>query len=61
MALSASPTLNQNGQRADVAIRADYDPKSNWTGYGYLQGTVVKSGEREANNRVGLGGTADTH
>jgi hypothetical protein len=55
---SASPTLNKNGQRTDAALRADYDPKSNWTGYGYVQGTVARSGERDANNRVGIGGTA---
>ena len=54
---SASPTLNQNGRRLDTAVRAEFDPKLNWTAYGYVQGTLLRDGEREANNRIGFGGT----
>ena len=54
---SASPTLNQNGRRVDIGVRLDFDPKASWTTYGYVQGTASRTGEREANNRIGVGGT----
>jgi hypothetical protein len=54
---SASRTLNQNGRRTDVAVRADYDSKRDWATYGFVQATVDRTGERDANNRIGIGGT----
>jgi hypothetical protein len=55
-AASASPILNQNGMRTDVAIRADYDSKRDWGTYAYGQVTAARTGERDANNRIGVGG-----
>jgi hypothetical protein len=55
-ALSASPTLNQNGMRTDLAVRADYDSKRDWGAYTYGQVTAARTGERDANNRIGIGG-----
>jgi hypothetical protein len=54
---SASRTLNQNGRRTDVAVRADYDSKRDWATYGFVQATIDKTGERDANNRIGVGGS----
>ena len=53
---TASPILNQTGSRTDLAFRLDYDSHKDWGTYGYLQGTAERSGQREANNRIGFGG-----
>lgn len=54
---SASPLLNQTGRRTDVALRIDYDSHRDWESYVFGQVTVERTGERDANNRVGVGGT----
>lgn len=57
---NASPTLSQNGDRTDAVMRMDYTPddakKAGWSAYGYGQGTLEKSGNRNDNNRYGVGG-----
>jgi hypothetical protein len=57
---TASETLNEEGDRTDVALRAEYDSDpagdGDWGLYGYTQGTVHRSGDRDRNNRVGVGG-----
>lgn len=62
---NASPTLSQNGARTDLQLRADYAPlkdggkpgeKEDWSLYGFVQGTLERTEERDANNRVGVGG-----
>lgn len=62
---NASPTLSEEGSRTDVQLRADYAPdkdegqpgeKEDWSLYGFAQGTAHRSGERSANNRLGVGG-----
>lgn len=62
---NASPTLSQNGTRTDLQLRADYVPlkdggkpgeKEDWSLYGFVQGTLERSEERDANNRAGVGG-----
>jgi len=67
--LIASPTLAQNGERADVIARLGYKPlkgdgdegkpggPEDWDAYGFVQGTAARSGDRDANNRVGVGGS----
>ena len=55
--VSASPTLNQDGRRTDIAIRADYNSLRDWTTYAYGQVTAERTGSRDANNRIGVGGT----
>ena len=47
----------KEGDRLDLAVEAAYDSKSNWTAYGFAQGTAATSGNREDNNRVGAGGS----
>jgi hypothetical protein len=53
---SASPILDQQGSRTDVAVRLDYVSHKDWGLYGFLQGTVERTGDRNNNNRVGVGG-----
>ncbi len=61
---NASPTLSRTGARTDVILMADYAPlreggqpgeKADWSAYGFVQGTAERSGNREENNRAGLG------
>jgi hypothetical protein len=61
----ASPTLSQNGGRTDVIARLDYKPlkedgqpgeREDWEAYGFVQGTASRSGDRDENNRAGVGG-----
>ncbi|THF61961.1 OmpA family protein [Pseudothauera nasutitermitis] len=60
-----SSELSEEGERTDVAVRVEYQPlkedgeageREDWEVYGFVQGTVAKSGERRDNNRAGLGG-----
>lgn len=59
----ASPSLAQQGKRTDVVARLDYQPQraeggaDDWSLYGYVQGTVARSGERDDNDRAGVGGS----
>lgn len=62
---NASPTLSENGGRTDAIVRTDYQPlkpngkpneKDDWSAYGFAQGTVERTGDRDENNRAGLGG-----
>lgn len=55
LAQSASPVLNQNGTRTDLALRVDYDSQHDWGVYAFGQVTAEKSGQRDDNNRVGIG------
>lgn len=46
------------GSRDDVALQLEYAPEDqDWSTYGFVQGTVNRTGDRERNNRVGLGGS----
>ncbi len=54
---SASTTLSTNGSRLDGVLRLDYGLGPRVDVYGYIQGTLDKSGSRVDNNRVGLGTT----
>ncbi|MYM61755.1 OmpA family protein [Pseudomaricurvus sp. HS19] len=47
----------EEGERADLRVQAGYDPGTDWTTYGFVQGTVTSSGTRDENNRAGVGGT----
>ena len=54
---SASSTLSSNGSRLDGILRLDYGFGPRVDVYGYIQGTLDKSGSRVDNTRAGLGGT----
>ncbi|MGE0386467.1 MAG: OmpA family protein [Gammaproteobacteria bacterium] len=67
---NASRLLSERGGRTDLVARVDYAPLAGgasgagaqprhkpWDLYGYVQGTVSRSGERHDNDRYGLGGT----
>jgi uncharacterized repeat protein (TIGR01451 family) len=50
------PVTQEQGKRTDAAVRVGFDPKSRWSGYGFAQNTLAKSGDRENNGRYGVGG-----
>jgi len=47
----------EEGERTDAVVQAAYDPNGLWRGYGFVQGTVSATGDRDDNNRVGVGGS----
>lgn len=57
---TASSYLNRAGVRSDLAVKLGFKPdagsRSDWSSYGFVQGTVDRSGDRRRNDRVGLGG-----
>ena len=54
---NASTALSTNGSRLDGVLRLDYALSPRVDVYGYVQGTLDKSGSRVDNNRAALGGT----
>ena len=47
----------EEGDRTDAVVKVLYDSRARWTTYGFVQGTLQTSGNREDNNRVGAGGS----
>ena len=50
------PATQEEGKRTDTVARLQYDSLARWSTYGFMQGTVQTSGNREENNRFGAGG-----
>ncbi|MFP6630741.1 MAG: OmpA family protein, partial [Myxococcota bacterium] len=50
------PLTQEQGNRTDAIAQLDYDSRGRWSAYGFGQGTLAKSGNRDDNNRYGLGG-----
>lgn len=51
------PETQEEGDRTDLVARVLYDSKARWTSYGFIQQTVLTSGDREDNARIGAGGS----
>jgi flagellar motor protein MotB len=51
------PETQEQGDRTDVVARVLYDSQARWSTYGFAQGTVQTTGNREDNARVGAGGS----
>jgi len=51
------PATQQLGDRTDVVAQLGYDSLVHWRAYTFAQDTVSKSGDREDNGRVGVGGS----
>ena len=50
------PLTQEQGYRDDLNVRLTYDSRQRWSSYGYAQQTLQISGNREQNNRLGVGG-----
>ncbi len=51
------PATQDQGKRADGVVQLTYDSHTRWTAYGFVQGTIKATGERETNDRIGAGGS----
>jgi hypothetical protein len=51
------PATQEIGERTDAVAQLQYDSRKQWTTYGFAQGTIQSSGNREGNNRIGAGGS----
>ncbi|MFU8816482.1 MAG: OmpA family protein [Pseudomonadales bacterium] len=51
------PLTQEEGVRTDGVVLAAYDPASHWRAYGFVQDTLDSTGTREANGRIGAGGS----
>ena len=47
----------QEGERTDAVAQVGYDSKERWRAYAFGQGTIEATGDREDNNRGGIGGS----
>jgi len=47
----------QQGERNDAVVQIGYDSGERWSTYGFVQETLSVDGNREENNRVGVGGS----
>ncbi|MEZ4278345.1 MAG: OmpA family protein [Myxococcota bacterium] len=54
---SAVVVVTQNeGDRTDVVVQAEYDTRGRWKSYVFGQGSVLATDDREENHRGGIGG-----
>jgi hypothetical protein len=51
------PLTQEQGDRKDAVVQAEYDSKGRWSAYGFVQDTLSVTGDREENGRVGTGGS----
>ncbi|WKD48540.1 OmpA family protein [Microbulbifer spongiae] len=53
---TAVPATQTQGERTDMAVEARYDSGEDWSAFGFVQNTLEVTGNREDNNRIGVGG-----
>jgi hypothetical protein len=51
------PLTQQQGERTDAVVQMTFDHSALWRAYGFVQETVASSGGRQANGRIGVGGS----
>jgi flagellar motor protein MotB len=51
------PLTQEQGERTDAVAQVMYDPHEAWRAYGFAQSTVASTGNRENNDRIGVGGS----
>jgi lipopolysaccharide assembly outer membrane protein LptD (OstA) len=54
---SVVPLTQEQGKRTDAVAQVAYDSLASWRAYLFGQDTVEKTGDREDNGRVGVGGS----
>ncbi|MBE0583226.1 MAG: flagellar motor protein MotB, partial [Desulfofustis sp.] len=50
------PSTQELGERTDGVGRVTYDSQKSWSAYSFVQQTIVTTGNRENNGRIGAGG-----
>jgi flagellar motor protein MotB len=51
------PLTQEQGERTDALARLLYDSRQRWTAFGLAQNSLATTGNRERNNRYGVGGS----
>jgi flagellar motor protein MotB len=51
------PLTQEQGERTDAVAQLTYDSLTTWRAYTFVQDTVARSGDRDDNGRVGVGGS----
>ncbi len=51
------PATQREGDRTDAVAKLLYDSHAQWTTYGFVQDTLSRTGNREDNDRIGIGGS----
>jgi len=51
------PLTQEQGERTDAVAQVKFAPGDSWSTYAFVQDTVVASGGREDNGRIGAGGS----
>jgi lipopolysaccharide assembly outer membrane protein LptD (OstA) len=51
------PLTQVEGERIDGVVQVDFDPRSKYSAYAFLQETTSRTGTLEENGRVGVGGS----
>jgi len=51
------PETHEEGRQTTAVAKLLYDSRARWTTYGFVQETIQKSGNREDNGRIGVGGS----
>jgi flagellar motor protein MotB len=51
------PETQEEGDLTDVVAQLLYDSRKQWTSYGFAQGTIRTTGNRQENDRIGGGGS----
>lgn len=50
------PLTQKQGERSDALLKAEYNSEKKWNTYLFTQSTLEVTGNREENNRTGIGG-----
>ncbi len=50
------PLTQQEGERTDAVVQLGYDSKARWRAYSFVQNTLMATGNRKENGRIGVGG-----
>ncbi|MCW8193663.1 OmpA family protein [Proteobacteria bacterium 005FR1] len=50
------PVTQEEGKRTDLRVQGEYESTENWSAYSFLQSTLSSSGNRDDNDRAGIGG-----
>lgn len=55
------PLTQEQGERTDAVVQVGFDSLASWRTYAFVQETLSKTGEREDNGRIGVGGSYRFH
>jgi flagellar motor protein MotB len=51
------PATQEQGERTDAVVQLGFDSLGSWRAYSFVQDTLSRTQDREANDRIGIGGS----